>query len=540
MKSLLLTLGHNSSAILIEDGVIKWGYETERVTGVKSDSRFPMPFIAAYLESQGLHVPPVDMAYVTHWAPNSQLSSMSAKHWSPGYFDGVPIRTLSVDLSHHDTHMAAAIAYAGPAFPKHKAFGLVVDGFGTLGEHFSIYDLSGDKPVLKERVHGYGTSLGLWYQYATAFMGLKMHEDEYKLLGYEVHLLDIGLIAQVSSDATAYASDLMEDMRTSIYGSKYDPMYDVSALANIKTKVFTQLSKICQQYRITDPTTFEGRALLSFYVQAVLEAVVTTKVKAIGARHLIVSGGCFYNVKLNRVLLDTIEGQLCVYPLAGDQGNALGLYAMDYPEFQIGPNLCWGVRQLKDVGEVKGLIVTDESTAYDIVCSKLKSVGYVNLVRGNMEFGPRALCNTSTLGMPTLNVVAKINEANNRNTVMPMAPVVTMRMYEELFEESSRLWRSYSHMICALQYSEHPWDHQLGTAHEYWHPYHHHTGRPQVIGADDRFMLQLLTSIGHPLINTSFNVHGQPIALGMEQIVKNHVLQHQRDPSFTTVVIKNA
>ena len=94
-------------------------------------------------------------------------------------------------------------------------------------------------------------------------------------------------------------------------------------------------------------------------------------------------------------------------------------------------------------------------------------------------------------------------------------------------------------MICAMEYAEHPHMNQLGIAHEYQHPHHHHTGRPQVIGADDKFMQKLLNAVGHPLINTSFNFHGQPIALGMEQIVKNHVLQHQRDPSFTTVVIKN-
>lgn len=535
MRNLLLTLGHNSSAILIEDGEIKWGYETERVTGVKSDSRFPH----AVFDYVGGPIKP-DMLYVTHWAPNGLLSSMSAKHWDPACFDGVPIRTLSVDQSHHDTHMAAAVAYAGPAFPKHKAYGLVVDGFGTFGEHFSVYDLSGAKPKLVQRTHGYGTSLGLWYQYATAFMGLKMHEDEYKLLGYEVHLTDTMLVSQVTADAVIYASELLDEMGRSVYTSKYDPMYDISALANVKTKIFTQLSTICRQYKIDDPTSFDGRALLAYYVQAVLETVVKTKVKAFDARHLLVSGGCFYNVKLNKVLSDLIDGQFCAYPLAGDQGNALGLYAMDHPEFQIGNNLCWGVRELKDVGEVKGLSVVNSTVAYNLVREKLRSVGYVNLVRGNMEFGPRALCNTSTLAMPTMDVVAKINAANNRNTVMPMAPVMTLGMYQKLFENTDRIWKSYAHMICAMEYQEHPLDEMLGVAHEYFTPYHHHTGRPQVVGADDPFMLHLLNWVGHPLINTSFNFHGQPIALGMESIIKNHMMQYQRDPSFTTVVIQNA
>lgn len=156
-----------------------------------------------------------------------------------------------------------------------------------------------------------------------------------------------------------------------------------------------------------------------------------------------------------------------------------------------------------------------------------------------MEFGPRALCNTSTLAMPSKDVVGKINYANNRNTVMPMAPVMTIGMYNKLFDNIDKVWRSYAHMICAMEYSEHPTEDQLGIAHEYSYPHHHHTGRPQVIGIDDRFMSQLLNWVGHPLINTSFNFHGQPIALGMEQIVKNHVLQYQRDPSIITVVIQN-
>jgi carbamoyltransferase len=538
MKNLLLTLGHNSSAILIEDGKILWGYETERITGVKSDSRFPMPFVKAYIESQGWHMPKPDMVYVTHWAPDGQLGSMSAKHWDPAYFDGIPIRTLDVDRTHHDTHMAAAIAYAGPNFPRYKSFGLVVDGFGTFGEHFSIYDLSGKIPRLIERTHGYETSLGLWYQYATAFMGLKMHEDEYKLLGYEVHVEDADAI-NLSADAKAYAAEWLESMRKSIYGSKYDPLYDLSALANVKTKIFEHLTRVSSRYGVSDPSSYHGRCILAYYVQAVLEAVVITRVRALGARQLIVSGGCFYNVKLNKILIDMIEGQFCAYPLAGDQGNALGLYAMDYPGTQIGNNLCWGRRKLRDVGHVDGLIVTNEDVARAFILQALSGPGYINLVRGDMEFGPRALCNTSTLAMPTMAAVSKINAANDRNTVMPMAPVMTMAMYSRLFENTTKVWRSHAHMICAMEYQEHPLPGMMGVAHEYQQPYHHHTGRPQVIGADDTFMLRILNAVGHPLINTSFNFHGQPIALGMESIIKNHVMQHQRDPSFTTAVIQN-
>lgn len=538
MSSLLLTLGHNSSAILIEHGQIVWGYETERITGVKSDSRFPLPFVEEYLRVNGFRKHMPEICYVTHWAPSGQLSDMSQKHWDPRFLDGIPIRTLSTKVSHHDTHMAAAMCYAGKDFPLQKTFGVVIDGFGTLGEHFSVYDLSSGTPNLVRRIHGYDTSLGLWYQYATAFMGMKMHEDEYKLLGYEVHV-DEDDAMYLAGDAGVYASEWLEKMKKSIYGSKYDPAYDINALANVKQLIFNHLTDICKRFNIEDPTAAKSRAILAFYVQAVLENVVLSIVEEFRPHNVILSGGVFYNVKLNRMFLEHIHGHVCIYPLAGDQGNAIGLYAMDHPEFTFPSTLNWGRRILKNNGQVKGLTVTDEDTALQMVIEKINKIGYVNLVRDSMEFGPRAMCNTSTLAVPTLNSVKKINEANNRNTVMPMAPVMSKNMYDHTFLHADRLWKSHAHMVCALEYKSPPMESMEGVAHTYEWPYKHSTGRPQTIHQYDAFLGDVFEYTPAPLINTSFNYHGMPIALGMESIINNHMMQYQRDNSFSTVVIKN-
>jgi carbamoyltransferase len=419
-----------------------------------------------------------------------------------------------------------------------KSFGIVVDGFGTLGEHFSVYDLSSGSPNLVRRVHGYDTSLGLWYQYATAFMGMKMHEDEYKLLGYEVHVNEDDALRLIS-DASTYASEWVQAMSKSVYGSKYDPMYDLGALAHTKAKIFVHLTDLCKRYNISDSSKFESRVIIAFYVQAVLENVVLGIASQLGAYNVILSGGVFYNVKLNKMFLEHIKGQVCIYPLAGDQGNAIGLYAMDHPDFMFPTTLNWGKRILSNVGEVKGLEVIDETNALQVVMDKIEDVGYVNLVRGNMEFGPRAMCNTSTLARPTLESVNKINHANDRNTVMPMAPVMTRSMYKELFKYTDRLWKSHAHMVCALEYKNPPMESMFGITHQYNWPYQHSTGRPQTIHDADSFMHCLFGFMPIPLINTSFNFHGLPIALGMESIIKSHMMQHQRDNSFSTVVIRN-
>jgi len=533
VKSLLLTLGHNSSAILIEDGEIKWGYETERVTGLKSDSQFPSPVLDKYLMSKP------DIAYVTHWAPDGLLSSMSYKHWKPEYLEDVPIRTLDVmkGRSHHDTHMAAARCYAGPRFPIDRTYGFVIDGFGTMGEHFSVYEITAEGQRLVERVHGYDTSLGLWYQYATAFMSLKMHEDEYKLLGYEAHV-DPMMARKLDDHAEVEALQWISRMHESVYGSKYDPMYDLNALAHVKERVFNHLSELCKLFGIDEVISVRSRSIISYYVQRVLEQVVRAKVEKWRPRNVLLSGGCFYNVKLGKNVIEMVDGQTCVYPLAGDQGNAIGLYFMDHPEFVFPADLNWGKRELKDVGQVPNMYVVDEVEAANLIRLMLNHFGYVNLVRGAMEFGPRALCNTSTLALPTKDNVDIINSANDRNTIMPMAPVMTMSQYKNLYENTKHLWRSYKHMIVAMEHTEHPLPELAGVTHEYFHPYHHHTGRPQVVEDADRLMFGLLNQFG-PLINTSFNYHGMPIALGMESIIKNHMMQYQRQKNFSTVVIRN-
>jgi len=537
MKALLLTLGHNSSAILVEDNQVKWGYETERWTQKKSDSTFPQ----AVLEGMKVKANDIDIVYATHWAPDGKLSSMSAKHWDPSVFDGRPVRSLNpFNVTHHDTHMAAAMLYAGKDFPRKGSIGVVVDGFGTMGEHFSIYDLGvATEPVLLKRYHGYDTSLGLWYQYATAFMGMKMHEDEYKLLGYEVHVTE-DQARSLDISAAVTGNDWLDRMHKSVYGSAYDPAYNVDALPAVKNLIFSHLTKFCVDNGINDPSSYEGRSLIAYYVQAVLEHVVLGVISEYDPTNVLCSGGVFYNVKLNKTIIDNTDGLVCVYPLAGDQGNALGLYAMDNPEFEFPADLNWGVRELKQPGHVPNMFFCKEENAYQVISVILKKVGFVNVVRGGMEFGPRAMCNTSTLVVPKLENVHRINTANGRNTVMPMAPVMTREQYENLFLGTDRVWKSEQHMIVAMQYKEQPPQHLLGCAHQYSQPYPHFTGRPQVIDKSDALMTRLLEDFGHPLINTSFNYHGKPIAFRVKDVIDNHMMQHANDFRFHTVVIKNA
>ena len=228
MADLLLTLGHNASAIAIsisDDGKAKVenAYELERISGVKSDSRFPMDAMVR-LKERG--VKSFERVYVTHWDPLNQVDEMKAKYWDRSVFPtNIPVHTQeSRGLTHHDCHAHAAIAFAGESFPTKDAGVLVIDGFGNFAEHLSYYRLDARRtPILVKRFFGYHTSLGLMYQYATSFLGMKMHEDEYKLLGYGARLGSIGL---ERADIDAYVLKTVKQVLKELRGmnaARFDP-----------------------------------------------------------------------------------------------------------------------------------------------------------------------------------------------------------------------------------------------------------------------------------------------------------------------------
>lgn len=528
MASLLLTLGHNASAIAIENNKVICGFEEERISGVKSDSRYPIHAI----DECAKHLPAFTEAYISHWATDGKLSSMGSKYWNPQHAGDCPITTLSPEFSHHDAHAAGAVCFAGPEFPADDTMVLVIDGFGNFGEHLSLYRLTEWGPKLSVRYYGYGTSLGLMYQYATAYMGMKMHEDEYKLLGYEVHA-DESIMEIMGIEAKKIANKMVHKMSENFI-DPFDPIIRLDALPAVQKYWIDLFNDIRDTYELPDPTTFEGRVAFAYLVQAILETVVIAILGAYRPTNLIVSGGVFYNVRLNFWLNQFVPGKLCIYPLAGDQGNALGLYAFHNPEFVFPDTLCWGLRDLSPHGVAmpKNFFVMRKHEAITLIDHELRTTGCINIVRGAMEFGPRALCNTSTLARAERSVVEQINTANGRNTVMPMAPVMSREMYLASFRDAEKIHKSEKYMVVSLEYNEGVGERFLGAAHGY--PGGYYTGRPQV--TDDPMLLDLLGYYGM-LINTSFNVHGKPIVHSLNQAIQHHQQQQAIRPNFVTVVI---
>ncbi len=514
-KSLLLSLGHNSSAIVVDENCDITGYEQERLSRIKSDSQYPQFAIDLLMDNS------IQNVMVSHWDPFCDLNNMNKKYWNPqSDIKSIEfLATLNIDFTHHDAHAYSAIAFAEDIHWPEDTHIIIADGFGNFGETLSIYKLDKGIPDLIFRSRGYSSSLGLMYQYTTAHLGLKPHQDEYKLLGYAGS-------ANCSSRMRSTISELTDIMLSNItksWDSSTDPLLYPESL--IKTQRFwdIQLEKFSR-----------NRFTISYVIQKVLENVICELIKIYDMKNIICAGGVFLNVELNRKILNKISGGLCIMPLAGDQGAPLGLLKYHYPEFKFPNTLCWGLRNynftklfplIETLNDFQ--IVQLESEAKSLICDYLNKDYIVNLIKGNMEFGPRALCNTSTLALPNKKNADYINRINNRSSIMPMGPVVTKEWAVQNIYNLNRVHKSAEYMVIALPCTS-PDIYNLGVTHDYQGEY---TMRPQVVTKIcDTFIYDIIIgTTSEMLINTSFNTHGEPIVFSLEDIINSHIQQKKRD-----------
>lgn len=537
--ALVLTLGHNSSAILVEDGNVIAGYEEERFTGKKSDSSFPRNAITEL--SIRFNIPTDVKVCIGHWFLDHNLP-MDTKYWDPDFinqlFPDNEILSIDHQFTHHDSHLESAISFSGSNFtPNYHA--LVIDGFGSSGECISVYEVKKGGYQLLRRWFGFDKSLGLLYQYATAFLGMQMHNHEYKMLAYEVHLHSLQYDVDLLNGLVAeHADERIKNLYSSEINVSQDPLVSSDALINTRLYIENVLSGVLSKMNAESVDIHDKRCIISYFVQKVVETVVLHLVEVFNVENVLLSGGLFYNVKLNSLISKKISGKTCIIPLAGDQGAGLGVYQRYFGDLKWPNHLNWGVRDLNfESDHDKMVIVDDMSEALPIIRQQLNTVGFVNLVRGNMEFGPRALCNTSTLALPIRQIGEIINKINDRTNEMPFALVVSKEQSEKMFENCEKIHRSLDYMICTRDFKPYVAENNLGGAH-YYPDLNIYTCRPQI--TDDEHILDLLEQFG-PLINTSFNFHGVPIVLGEEQIKYTHKMQCQTAPdvNFLTIIVRN-
>lgn len=410
---------------------------------------------------------------------------------------------------HHTSH--AYSAYHASPYNTNKALVLTLDAEGDgICATVNVFDGRSYRRISSTRADN---SLGLLYAGVTKFLGMKVGEHEYKVMGLAPY-------------AKTYSID------------KYYPrVQDLFSLGGekglqIQSKFDTRQTLVFLKKEMAD-VRFD---VLAGIFQKLLEDIVILWVKAAikttGIKTVCLAGGVFMNVKLNQKIAELPEVKnFYVLPSCGDESSPLGaayiayLEEIQHTKIKIPPieQIYWGPEYsnkdvksfLDSVKAHKKYTVTQHTNIEKKIAQLLAKHHVVARLKGRMEFGARALGNRSILANPADgDVVMVINEQmKDRDFWMPFTPSILEEKVHQYILNPKKLFAPY--MIVTFNSSEKA-HHDLKAA---LHPYDF-TARPQMVRQSWNPAyhalireFEALTGIAG-VLNTSFNLHGFPIVRG--------------------------
>ncbi|HSR49655.1 MAG TPA: carbamoyltransferase [Acidobacteriota bacterium] len=527
---------HDSAACLLEDGRIVAAVQEERYSRQKHDSSFPHQAVAACLEMGAISVGQLDYVvfYEKPFAKFERLLETYAKYVPRGirsWHKAVPVWIKEklwikniiqekIDFEgpilfaeHHESHAASAFYPS----PFQEAAILTVDGVGewpttTLGQG------NGNEMVLEHEIR-FPHSLGLLYTAFTYYLGFKVNSGEYKVMGLapygEPRYLDTIFQHLVK----------LEDDGSFRLDTRY---FDYEAGLTMTSRQFHRLFGQAPRQEESELTQFHKDLAAS--VQKACEAILLPMAihlrQRTEQRHLVMAGGVALNCVANgRLLREAGFDDLWVQPAAGDAGGALGAALAVWHRYLGKP------REVNRKDGQGGSLLGRPYSAGEIEVT-LKAYGAVyhrldrpELVRrtaqrlvqgdvvgwfqGRMEYGPRALGSRSILADPRgADKQEQVNlRIKFRESFRPFAPAVL----EEETERYFHLDRPSPYMLLVAPVREEKRDEVPSITHV------DGSARIQTVDArrfpDFYPLLQAFRQeSGCPvLLNTSFNVRGEPI-----------------------------
>jgi len=584
-------LYHDAAAALVSDGEIVAAAQEERFSRRKHDPSLPLGAINDCLEQAFLDASELaavvfyeDLALAFDRALKSllQCAPASLPQWlraAPSLLGGKPlvgaalrallgpdIRLLTVP--HHFAHAASAFYPS----PYEEAAILVMDGVGEWAST-SIGRGRGKRVELLRQIN-YPHSLGLLYSAFTAFCGFMVNSGEYKLMGLAPYGRPVyaGVIRE-------RLIDLRPDGSFRLH-SEYFGYLGGSCMTNARFHALFGGPPRAAEARIT-----RREMDLAASIQLVLEEAVlalAAQARALtGLRRLVLAGGVALNCVANGKLLRSgLFDEVWIQPAAGDAGGALGaalLATHGYFELprhppvdgrdaqrgsMLGPAYASAeVRAFLDRAGLPYEHIDDAATLARRIAAALAAGQVVGLLSGRMEFGPRALGARSILGDPrSAQMQSRMNlKIKYRESFRPFAPVVLAERAADWFE----LDRDSPYMLlvapvcgassAALAEGEDDMLQLLARK---------RSALPAITHVDGSARVQTLRREQHPLlhgvlceferlsgcpvlVNTSFNVRGEPIVCsprdayrcfmrtGMELLVlEDCVLQRAAQPPW--------
>lgn len=532
-------------ATLIEDGHVLFSVHEERLDRQKLSTGFPALSICNVLEQSGTKPEKVDKIFVADrfnyfkpvskkwqgWLvdyPNfsKQMMSLLSSHVARFVGNSVIAQQVYYSLKrrltasrhdklrellrtkfglhcpviftdHHNCHAYSAYYTAG--FPDASV--ITLDGGGD-GLCSRVYRVRSGRFEQLNSLNSYH-SIGNYYAYITKICGFTAHKHEGKITG-------------LAARGEPVFRTLLERMISYENGNFQNRgnCYFWSAVAKIR-------KALPEDFQIAD---------LAASMQAVLEAAVVPYcdywVKKSGIGHVALVGGVFANVLLNQKIhnLESVKS-LFIHPGMGDEGLSFGaafslteagagwdesLVATPIPNVYLGPE--YSTDEIKHVLEARGMKFTHEDDIEMQVARRLADGSVVARFNGRMEYGPRALGNRSIFYQPTDSSANDwLNKKMQRTEFMPFAPAVKFDLADQCFYGITGAEHTAKFMTITFDCTDEMKRLCPGVVHV------DGTARPQLVTPEiNPSYFEIIDNYykltGIPcIINTSFNVHEEPI-----------------------------
>lgn len=545
-----ISVSHYGSACIVADGVVQAAVLEERLSRKKFDAGFPLKSIQKVFEISGISPSEIDevavgtmcetfdsnlaqdheyrlatrlLSVASLFTPMSILESSWLRSLYRGFWSQYTTRLFlsrykdffSNDLGispgrirfyeHHPSHMATAY-YASPWRDDVLLFTSDGNGDGYCGY---VGLGSGDSWQVTEKISSIH-SLGGLYSRATRFIGMKPWQDEYKVMG----LAPWGARKKQAEE---------------VY-RKLSKMWGVDGLRYRNHSGYACNALLSHMNRVLNNPRFD---YVAYGVQRVLEDIlaawVDNNMKHHRKKKIALSGGIFYNIKANKVIVDTAKpDDIFVFPTAGDESVSIGAAYLAYAAHQRKKGKSVDIQPISDVywGEnIDGAIekavrdidsdfftVSKPQNIEEAAAELLAKNTIVGLCQGKMEYCPRALGNRSLLANPSdIRNVERLNDTiKRRDFWMPFALTVLKENEKEYIINPFNVPGHY--MIMGFDTVPENRDRIIAGIHQA-----DKTVRPQILEKSYNPRYHSIISkfkeksgIG-AVLNTSLNLHGEPM-----------------------------
>ena len=542
MKVLGINFSNDSAAALLVDGHIVGAVQEERLSRIKHDSAFPTRAVRYCLDAAGLTLRDID-SVAFFWNPgkhaepsNYRMTAVPRDHLEYLYavpvhlmrhFDGVGVarmeQTMWLEdghplrihyLTHHDCHAAGAFYLSG----YESAALITVDGYGErTATHIARADASGIETLMTwEFPH----SVGSLYAAFTQYLGFRPNNGEGKVMGlasYGGATYDEAIRSLVHLDDEGFELDL-----------SFFNFY-----MHRSRRYSDKLIALLGPERRSDEPLTQRHMDIAAGLQRVTEELllhIARRAKALsGESRVCLSGGVVLNCVANsRIKYESGFEEAYFMPAASDAGTSLGaaLYAAHvlggdapvvHPENDYhGPG--YSDSEIEAVLTSSGCAyrrVNDIATEAAKLLAESKIVGWF---QGRAEYGPRALGSRSILADPRRQDTKEVLNARVkfREPFRPFAPVVLEERCGDFFDHGD----PSPYMLLVYDTLPEKVDVIPSVTHV------DGGARVQTVTRDaNGLYYDVVKAFGEitgvpVLVNTSFNIRGEPIVTSVQDALK--------------------